>query len=114
MEVDMNNNVGITYICLNFNMTIKNFTRHIQIEIQAMGYIQIEIQAMRYRSFQIFLRKIMNDIHNNFKVQINGIIETLRSKGIQFLKPRQYNSEELARLEWTIKLDEQKTPLLQP
>lgn len=54
----------------------------------------------------VFLVKIMNNINNNFKLQIDGIIEALSSKDTKILKPRQYRSEELASLEWTIKLEE--------
>lgn len=71
------------------------------------------VQAKGYGDFQnsniqldvIFLGKTMNHISNNFKVKINGIIKTLSPKGIKFLKPREFNSETLARLEWTITLE---------
>lgn len=33
VEVDMNTNLGITYLCPNFNMTIKDFVKHIKIHI---------------------------------------------------------------------------------
>lgn len=61
----------------------------------------------------IFLEKTMNYIHNNFKIQIDGIIEALSSKGIKILKPKEYSLENLISLEWTLNLEESK-PLLQP
>lgn len=38
VEIDMSNKLGITYLCPNFNMTIKDFVKHIKIVMQARGY----------------------------------------------------------------------------
>lgn len=84
-------------------MTIRDFVKHIKILEQAKGYedfhnnnIQLDI---------IFPGKIMNHINNRFKVEIKDIIGALTSKGIYFLKPRDFNSETLVGLEWTINLE---------
>lgn len=55
----------------------------------------------------------MNYISNNFKIQIDSIIKALSSKRIKFFKPREFNLEELASLEWTLKLEEPES-ILQP
>lgn len=33
IEIDMNSNLRITYLYLNFNMTIKDFVKHIKIVV---------------------------------------------------------------------------------
>lgn len=38
IEVDMNENLGLTYLCPNFNMIINNFTKYIKLIIQVRGY----------------------------------------------------------------------------
>lgn len=60
IEVDMNNNLGTTYLCLNFSMTIKDFVKHIKILVQERGYenfqnnnIQLDIVFLRtHESYQ--------------------------------------------------------------
>lgn len=94
LEVYMNHNLGITYLWPNFNMTIKDFVKHIKIVIQARGYENF--QNHNTQLDVIFLGKTMNYISNDFKIQIDGIIENLSSKGITFLKTREYNLEDLA------------------
>lgn len=40
VEMDMTNNLGITYLCSNFNMAIRDFIKHIKIIVQAKEYEQ--------------------------------------------------------------------------
>lgn len=111
VEMDMNNNIGITYLCQNFNITIKDFIKQIKIIIQAKGYGNFQNNNIQLDV--IFLGKTMNHIHTNFRIQIDWIIEFLSSKGIGFLKPKEYSSKALASLEWTLTLEEPET-ILQP
>lgn len=111
VEVDMNNNIGIIYLCPNFNMMVRDFVKHIKLVVQTKGYGQFQYSNIQLDV--IFLGKTMNHINNNFKIQINGIIEALSSRGIKFLKPQEYNSEALTCLEWTLTLEE-SNPTLQP
>lgn len=53
----------------------------------------------------------MDHIYNKFKVKINDIIETLTSKRNKFLKPKDFDSKTLAKLEWTINLESPKQTL---
>lgn len=107
----MNHNIGITYLCQNFNITIIFFVKHIKIIIQDRGYGNFQNNNIQLDV--IFLCKAMNYISNNFIIQIEGIIETLSSNVIKFLKFREYSSEDLASLAWTLKLEETE-PVLQP
>ncbi|KAF3771511.1 Polyprotein P3 [Nymphaea thermarum] len=43
----------------------------------------------------------MND-QVRYNLNIDGIVDAVASQGIKFIKPKSYNSEELAGLEWEI------------
>lgn len=51
----MNNNLDITYLCHNFNITIRDFIKHIKILIQAKGYS--DFQNSNIQLDVIFLEK---------------------------------------------------------
>lgn len=62
----MNNNICITYLCPNSNMTIKDFIKHIKIVIKAKGYGNFQNNNIQLNV--IFLGKIMNHILNIFGI----------------------------------------------
>lgn len=80
-------------------MTIRDFIKHIKILIKAKGYK--DFQNRNIQLDIILLGKTMNYINNNFRVKINDIIETLTLKGINFLKPKDFDFVTLVGLEWT-------------
>lgn len=87
IEADMNNNLGICYICLNFTMLIKDFVKHIKVLIQTKGYedfsdsnIQLDV---------VFLGRTTNNMNINYKIKLDEIVSSLQSAGLSFLKPCQ-------------------------
>ncbi|KAF3772012.1 Polyprotein P3 [Nymphaea thermarum] len=46
--------------------------------------------------------RLSNNDQLRYNLNIDGIVDAVASQGIKFIKPKSYNSEELAGLEWKI------------
>lgn len=83
-------------------MNKSEFLKHFKIGFMSRGYETFKQGANNIIVSVGFLGKCMNSTTSNYKVNIDGIIDGMGSKGIRMIKPKEYSSEELAGLEWPV------------
>jgi len=105
IEVDMNNNCGIHYLCPNFTIGLKDL-KHIKIQVQSKGFKNFKGSNIVVDI--IFLGKLSTQISPKFKIKIDEMVKTITSKGINFFGPEPVSPALLAGEEWNIKQNYKK------
>lgn len=111
IEVDLNNNIGIHYLCPNFTLGVKD-----------LKYIKIQVQSKGFKNFKgsnlvidiIFLGKLSTQVSPKFKIKIDNIVKTIKSKGINFFGPEPISPAILAGEEWKIENNNSEAETLTP
>jgi len=112
LEGDMNENMLITYIAPDLIMPIKEFIDKMVFAFQTKGYE--DFKGTNLLVSIEFIGRLTNRSGTRYKVNVNNVIESMQSKGINFRSPLKISSEERAGEEWNIAaLIESKT-LKQP
>lgn len=100
MEIDMCNNYGLFYCSPDFSISTRDLDL-IEIGIQAKGYEDL----VKHSNFLInvgFIGKLTDNSTTKYKLDINGIIDAISSKGIKMIKPMISDSSKYNGLEWNI------------
>lgn len=112
LEGDMNENRLITYIAPDLMMPIQEFIEKMSFGFQTKGYE--EFKGTNLLVSIEFVGRLTNKSRTRYKVNVNDVIQSMQSKGINFMSPLTISSEERAGEEWNIgELIESKT-LQQP
>ncbi|KAF3773342.1 Polyprotein P3 [Nymphaea thermarum] len=101
MEIDLNQGAEIIYLVPDTYMSIRDFQKYLCVGIQTRGYEDMTEGDNLLVSIAVVGRLSNND-QGRYNLNIDGIVDAVASQGIKFIKPKSYNSEELAGLEWEI------------
>lgn len=102
VEVDMTNNFGIVYLAPKMYLKVKEFIDYIKIRAEAKGYK--DFKGHNILLDIVFIGKTMNNINVEYKIEIGSIIESVKSKGVQFIKPLSKSPLTFAGEEWNVNL----------
>lgn len=94
LEGDMNENMLITYIAPDLIMPIKEFIDKMVFAFQTKGYE--DFKGTNLLVSIEFIGRLTNRSGTRYKVNVNNVIESMQSKGINFRSPLKISSEERA------------------
>jgi hypothetical protein len=100
LEGDMNENMLITYIAPDLLMPVKKFIDKMAFGFQTKGYE--DFKGTNLLVSIEFLGRLTNRSGTKYKINVNNVIESIKSKGIKFMSPLKNSSEERAGEEWNI------------
>src|ERR1041385_4321 len=112
MEGDMNENRLITYIAPDLMMPVKEFIEKMSFGFQTKGYE--DFKGTNLLVSIEFIGRLTNRSNSRYRVNVNDVIHSMQSKGIQFMNPLKIGSEERAGEEWKIGELIEKKELKQP
>jgi hypothetical protein len=94
MEEDMNENKLITYIAPDLIMPVKEFIEKMSFGFQTKGYE--DFKGTNLLVSIEFIGRLTNRSNSKYRVNIKDVIDSMQSKGIQFMNPLTISSEERA------------------
>lgn len=100
VEVDMSNNSGLFYCSPDFSISVRDLDL-IEIGIQAKGYEDL----VKNSNFLInvgFIGKLTDNSITRYRLDIDGIISAISSKGVKMIKPMISDSSRFNGLEWNL------------
>ena len=112
MEIDLSQNTALFYCTPGILKDIKDL-KNIKISLQAKGFENYEGNNIVLSIGT--LGKASNRSGMKYKVNIDGIVNTIASKSIKMIDPIKIDPEELAGLEWSLgDLQEPDSTILEP
>ena len=85
IEVDVSNNMGIFYCSPDFSISILDLEL-IEIGIQIRGYEDLDKRSNLLINIG-FIGKLTNSSTTRYKLNIDGIVSRISSKGARMIKP---------------------------
>ncbi|KAI9072216.1 hypothetical protein K1719_045819 [Acacia pycnantha] len=82
MEIDMTQNCGITYMAPKMQLPIRDFANHFQLIIKTRGYEEFTT-GQNLVVTKILTARLSNHTNNNFKLQIDRVMQHLSSQECQ-------------------------------
>ena len=100
IEVDMNNNRGIFCCNHDFSVSTKDIDL-LEISIQTKGFKHLHKPSNLLINIG-FLEKLTDSSTTQYKLNIDGIVSGISSKGVKMIKPRDISSEQYNGLDWNL------------
>ena len=100
IEVDMNDNKGIFYCSPDFSVSTQDIDL-LEIGIQTRGYEDLDKKSNLLINIG-FIGRLTDSSTTQYKLNIDGIISGISSKGVQMIKPMEISSEQFNGLDWNI------------
>jgi hypothetical protein len=100
LEGYMNENNLITYIAPDLIMSVQEFIEKMSFDFQTKCYE--EFKGTHLLISIEFIGRLTNKSRTKYTVNVNNVIQSMRSKGIKFMSPLTIGSEERVGEEWNI------------
>ena len=100
IKVDRSENKGIFYCSPDFSVSIKDLEL-LEIGIQTKGYEDLVKQSNLLVNIG-FIGKLIDSSTIKYKLNIDGIISGITSKGVKMIKPMAIDPNQFNGLEWNI------------
>ncbi|KAI9086164.1 hypothetical protein K1719_031885 [Acacia pycnantha] len=94
MEIDMTQNCGITYMAPKMQLPIRDFANHFQLIIKTRGYEEFTT-GQNLVVTKILTARLSNHTNNNFKLQIDRVMQHLSSQGVVELESDDENNYDI-------------------
>ena len=91
IEVDMNDNRGIFYCSPNFSVSTRDIDL-LEIKIQTRGFEDLDKQINLLINID-FLGRLTDSSTTQYKLNIDGIVSGISSKGVKMIKPMNVSSD---------------------
>ena len=100
IEVDMSDNKGIFYCSPDFSISTRDIDL-LEIGIQTRGFEDLDKQSNLLINTG-FLGRLIDSSTTQYKLNIDGIISGISSKGFKMVKPVEISSEQFNGLDWNL------------
>ena len=100
IEVDMNNNRKIFYCSPDFSVSNRDLDL-LEIGIQTRGFEDLDKQSNLLLNIG-FLRRLTDSSTTQYKLNIDGIVSGINSKGVKIIKPMDISFDQFNGLDWNI------------
>ena len=99
IEIDLNQIVSLVYIAPNYTMNLSDFIQNIHLEVQTIGFGRNFVEHNLHLDIT-FIGRISDQISPRYRININPLVTTLSSEGIQFLPPEIFDSSRNQNNQW--------------
>ena len=112
IETDISNNKGIFYCSPNFTISTRDLEL-IEVGIQTKGYEDLIKQSNLLINVG-FIGKLTDSSTTQYRLNINGIISEMSSKGVKMIKPMAIDLEQFNGLDWNVNRNFRRKSILVP